>query len=167
MAKPLSTRAYLSLGSNLGDRARNIATAISSLREIGEVAAMSSLYETEPVEFTDQPWFLNSAVALDTKASPAELMADILAIEEKMGRRRLVKKGPRVIDIDILFFGDQVVESSSLLIPHPSIAERRFVLEPLAEIAPDAVHPVSGKTVRQLRDALPAGQQVRRVAIEQ
>jgi 2-amino-4-hydroxy-6-hydroxymethyldihydropteridine diphosphokinase len=154
---------YLSLGSNVGDRAANLNLAIERLRALGEVIAVSSFYETEPVEFEAQPWFLNCAVQLDTEKMPKQLLAGILDVEQKMGRRRIQKKGPRVIDIDILLFGSSVVETKGLTIPHPAMHERRFVLEPLAEIAPELRHPALKRTVCELRDTLPPGQVVRRV----
>ena len=158
--------AYLSLGSNVGDREAHLQSAVWRLGAAGRVVAVSSIYETEPVEFTDQPWFLNCAVALETSYTPRQLMSAILQIEKDMGRRRVQDKGPRSIDIDILLFADEIVNSEGLTIPHPSIAARRFVLEPMAEIAPEARHPVLNKTVLQLRDALPAGQVVRRISRE-
>jgi len=154
---------YLSLGSNVGDRAAQLREAQTRLRREGRIIAESSLYETEPVEFTDQPWFLNCAVALETTTSPQELIEAILAIEKDMGRQRLQNKGPRTIDIDILLFGDTVLDSTQLTIPHPAMLHRRFVLEPLTEIAPNLLHPVLKKTIRELLDALPQGQVVRKV----
>lgn len=154
---------YLSLGSNVGDREAQLRDALARLGALGRMVALSSFYETEPVEFTQQPWFLNSAVALETNATPEQLMAAILRIEQAMGRQRVERKGPRFIDIDILLFGDTIVESQELTIPHPAMELRRFVLEPLAEIAPDARHPLYDKTIRELRDALPAGQTVRKL----
>jgi 2-amino-4-hydroxy-6-hydroxymethyldihydropteridine diphosphokinase len=112
------------------------------------------------VEFIAQAWFLNCVVALDTERTPRQLLDAILEIEQQMGRRRTQKKGPRIIDIDILLFGNLIVDDSGLSIPHPAMHERRFVLEPLAEIAPNAQHPVLKRTIRQLRDALPPGQAV-------
>ena len=156
-------RVHLSLGSNMGDRATNLQFAIERLGQLGKVAAVSSLYETEPVEFTNQPWFLNCAVALDTEERPDYLLSALLAIEQAMGRHRIQPKGPRKIDIDILLFDETCVNTATLTIPHPAMHERRFVLEPLAEIAPEARHPVLNKTVRELRDSLPAGQSVRRL----
>jgi 2-amino-4-hydroxy-6-hydroxymethyldihydropteridine diphosphokinase len=153
---------YLSLGSNLGDRAGNLNAAIERLRALGEVMAVSSFYETEPVEFTAQPWFLNCAVKLDTEKTATQLLDGILDMEQQLGRRRGQQKGPRVIDLDILLFGDSIVKAHGLTIPHPAMQERRFVLQPLAEIAPDARHPVFQRTIRELRDALPPGQTVRK-----
>ena len=159
---------YLSLGSNVGDREAQLQDALAKLAAVGSVVATSSFYETEPVEFTRQPWFLNCAIALETNKTPEQLMAAILRIEEEMGRRRVQKKGPRLIDIDILVFvsGEAevtIIDSEELTIPHPAMHQRRFVLEPLAEIAPELLHPIFKKTISELRDALPAGQSVRRM----
>jgi len=156
--------AYLSLGSNVGDRNARLLEALGRLSVLAPSRAVSSFYETEPVEVTDQPWFLNAVIAIETEQSPEQLMASVLQIEEAMGRQRVQKKGPRSIDIDILLFGDQVVNSSDVTIPHPAMHERRFVLEPLAEIAPDLRHPVLHKTTRELLDLLPPGQAVRRIS---
>jgi 2-amino-4-hydroxy-6-hydroxymethyldihydropteridine diphosphokinase len=155
--------AYLSLGSNVGDRSANLNAAIDRIASLGKVIAVSSFYETEPVEFAAQPWFLNCAVALDTEKMPRQLLAAILAIEKDMGRRRVQKKGPRTLDIDILLFGNSTIQAKGLTIPHPSMHERRFVLAPLAEIAAEARHPVFKRTIGELRDLLPAGQTVKRL----
>jgi 2-amino-4-hydroxy-6-hydroxymethyldihydropteridine diphosphokinase len=160
--------AYLSLGSNVGDREAHLRDALARLGADGRVVAVSSFYETEPVEFTQQPWFLNCALTLETNQTARQLMAAILRIEEEMGRRRVQKKGPRLIDIDILVFVNSeaevtIMDSEELTIPHPAMHQRRFVLEPLAEIAPELLHPVFKKTLSELRDALPAGQSVRRM----
>ncbi|MBS1851248.1 MAG: 2-amino-4-hydroxy-6-hydroxymethyldihydropteridine diphosphokinase [Acidobacteria bacterium] len=154
---------YLSLGSNLGDRIAQLETAIQQLGSCGQIVAVSSFFETEPVEFTAQPWFVNCVVKLDTEKMPRQLLACILEIESRMGRRRGQDKGPRTIDLDILLFGNSVVETKGLIIPHPALHQRRFVLEPLAEIAPQVRHPVFKRTARELRDALPPGQAVRRL----
>jgi 2-amino-4-hydroxy-6-hydroxymethyldihydropteridine diphosphokinase len=153
---------YLSLGSNLGDRAANLRAALERLGELGTVEAVSGFYETEPVGETAQPWFLNCAVKFDTEKKPRQLISGILNLEQTMGRQRKQKNGPRIIDIDILLFGTSVIDTAFLTVPHPRLHERRFVLEPLAEIAPDVRHPVFKQTIRQLRDALPPGQTVRR-----
>jgi 2-amino-4-hydroxy-6-hydroxymethyldihydropteridine diphosphokinase len=158
----MASLVYLSLGSNLGDREAHLADAQSRVSALGRIIGLSSLYETEPVEFTDQAWFLNCAVALETDLTPQQLMSSILAIEQAMGRKRVQKNGPRMIDIDILLSGETVLDSPEITIPHPAMHRRRFVLEPLAEIAPNLVHPVRRKTIRELRDALPEGQIVRK-----
>ena len=155
---------YLSLGSNLGDREANLSTAITKLAEFGNVIVVSSFYETEPVDVPAQPWFLNCAVKFETEKMPRQLMSAILSLEQSMGRQRRQSKGPRTIDIDVLLFGSSVIELPSLTVPHPRMHQRRFVLEPLAEIAPEARHPVFKRTMRELRDALPVGQTVKRLA---
>lgn len=152
--------AYLSLGSNIGDREAHLREAILRLESAGKLRSVSSIYETEPVEFTDQPQFLNCAVALETSSTPEQLMLQLLTIEKAMGRQRIRKKGPRTIDLDILLFEEEAVRTPQLTIPHPAMQYRRFVLEPLAEIAPAAVHPVLKKTVKELLEALPPGQDV-------
>ncbi|MGH9747295.1 MAG: 2-amino-4-hydroxy-6-hydroxymethyldihydropteridine diphosphokinase [Candidatus Acidiferrales bacterium] len=145
---------YLSLGSNIGDRAANIAQAIAALRARGvRVTQESSLYETEPVEFREQAWFLNSALEAVTELAPEQLMAVLLEIEREMGRQRGTPKGPRLIDMDILLYGSEVVRVPGLEIPHPRMAERRFVLVPLAEIAGEANHPVSLMTIAEMLEA--------------
>ncbi len=160
----MKKRVYLSLGANVGDRAANLNTAIDRIAALGKVTAVSSFYETEPVELTAQPWFLNCALELETEKMPRQLLAGILKIEKEMGRQRVQKKGPRTLDIDILLFGNLIVKAKGLTIPHPAMHQRRFVLEPLAEIALEVRHPVFRRTVRELKDALPPGQGVRRAS---
>lgn len=155
---------YLSLGSNLGERAENLRAGIERLKELGELRAVSGLYETEPVDVRDQPWFLNCVAELATELMPMQLLGRAQQIELELGRRRLRPKGPRTLDIDILLFGRALVDTPKLTIPHPALHERRFVLLPLAEIAPELRHPVLKRTMRELRDRLPAdGQAVQRV----
>jgi len=160
--------AYLSLGSNVGDRAFHLRDAISRLGSLGRIVAVSSFYETEPIEVTDQAWFVNCVLVLETALTPEELMASLLRIEQEMGRRRTREKGPRTIDLDILLFcdattGPTITDSPELTIPHPAMHKRRFVLEPFAEIAPDVQHPAMKRTIRELLDDLPAGQAVRKL----
>ena len=153
---------YLSLGSNMGDRAAHLNQGVERLRKFGYVAAVSSFYETEPVEVSGQPWFLNCAVKLETEKMPKQLMKALLEVEREMGRQRSSGKTPRTIDLDILLFGSSIIETEGLTVPHPALHQRRFVLEPLAEIAPEVRHPVLKRTVREMKDALPPGQAVRR-----
>jgi 2-amino-4-hydroxy-6-hydroxymethyldihydropteridine diphosphokinase len=149
---------YLSLGSNLGDRQANLAEGIRRVGALGAVDKVSSFYETEPVEVQDQqPWYLNCVVRIKIEVPAEELLCEVLKLERAMGRERTQPKGPRIIDIDILLFADEVVNSADLTIPHPAMHQRAFVLAPLAEIAPDALHPTLHRTARQLMEQLPAG----------
>ena len=159
----MAETAYLSLGSNLGDRAANLRTAVAQMDVAGRLLAVSALYETQPVDVPDQPWFLNCVAAIATDKTPRELLKLALQVEAVMGRLRMRDKGARKIDIDVVLFGDRVVDEPGLKIPHPSMHQRRFVLEPLVEIAPEARHPELGKTARELLAALADGQMVRRL----
>jgi 2-amino-4-hydroxy-6-hydroxymethyldihydropteridine diphosphokinase len=142
---------FLGLGSNLGDRRRNLLQARKALEKAGvKVLRASSVYRTEPVEMTDQPWFLNQVLKVETNLTPQELLSLAKSIELRMKRVRTEAKGPRTIDIDILLAGEAVVDTPELTIPHPRLALRNFVLVPLREIAPRAIHPVLRKTVAEL-----------------
>ncbi|HLX82612.1 MAG TPA: 2-amino-4-hydroxy-6-hydroxymethyldihydropteridine diphosphokinase [Terriglobales bacterium] len=154
---------YLSLGSNLGDREANLREAIKELESAGRLLTRSSFYETQPVDVPDQPWFLNCIAAFDTSMTPRELLQLALKIEADMGRLRFRDKGPRKIDIDLVLFGDRVIDEPGLRIPHPGMPRRRFVLEPLAEIDPEARHPELGKTAQELLAAVGPGPAVRKL----
>lgn len=159
----MSKIVYLSLGSNVGDRARNLCAAIDELTLAGvAVRRVSSTYETAPLDLTDQPMFLNLVVEAETALMPRQLLARTARIERSLGRKRTVAKGPRTIDIDILLYGSSVINTIDLTVPHPRLAARRFVLEPLAEIAPDLRHPVTRRTAREMLADV-AGQKVRRL----
>ncbi len=143
-----SKKVFLSLGSNLGHREQNLETALDALeRDSVHITARSAIYETEPQDVTGQPWFLNMVVECETHYFPLQLLATLQRIERQMGRTRigLPPRGPRVIDIDILLFGTAAIASASLIIPHPRMLDRRFVLEPLLEIAPDLRDPVTSE----------------------
>jgi 2-amino-4-hydroxy-6-hydroxymethyldihydropteridine diphosphokinase len=144
--------AYVALGSNLGDRQATLRSAIAALQQLGSVDATSSLYETAPVGLVEQPDFVNAVVALRTALPPLDLMSALLRIEQQHGRDRSasVPKGPRTLDLDLLSYGDVVMDTPTLTLPHPSLADRRFVLVPLTEIAPRWRHPISGKTADDL-----------------
>ena len=158
------TRAYIGLGSNIGDRRVALGEAARRLEETaGRLAARSSFYRTEPVEVVDQEEFLNQVLALDTALGAIDLLDRCLGIERVMGRVRTRDKGPRTIDLDILLYGDTVLAAQGLEIPHPRLHLRRFVLAPLAEIAPDLRHPVLGETVVELLDRCPDRSRVDRL----
>ena len=148
--------AFFSLGSNLGDREASLNDALERLEAAGvRTVRRSSIHETEPQDYHDQPWFLNMAVEVETDLAPLALLATTQKIEAEMGRQRTIPKGPRTIDIDILFYANLVIATPELEIPHPRLTERRFVLDPLSEIVPDLVHPITGKSVREVQAALP------------
>lgn len=146
----MAVTAYIGLGSNMGDKIATCRSALELLSRAGRVVRVSSFYCTEPVGYADQEPFLNAVVEFETELSPLALLAACHVIEEELGRKRLFRWGPRTIDLDILLYGDQVVNTGELTIPHALMAERRFVLTPLNEIAPEVVHPVSKKTISDL-----------------
>jgi 2-amino-4-hydroxy-6-hydroxymethyldihydropteridine diphosphokinase len=155
---------HLGLGSNLGDPAKNLDRARRLLALAGiEIIKASAVYRTEPVDVADQPWFHNQVLEVRTELRPREILAAALSIEKIMKRVRTVDKGPRTIDIDILLAGEEIIDTPELAIPHPRLAARNFVLVPLAEIAPRAVHPVLGKTIEELAGRCPDRSAVRGV----
>lgn len=134
--------AFLSLGSNIGDRAANLEAAIAALGIAGfHVTKVSSFYETEPVDYLKQDWFVNCVVEGETELLAGTLLSRLREIEMRMGSEKVIAKGPRILDIDILLFGDETIATPELQVPHPRMTQRRFVLVPLAEIAPDVTHP--------------------------
>jgi 2-amino-4-hydroxy-6-hydroxymethyldihydropteridine diphosphokinase len=147
--------AYLALGSNLGDRRANLSAARDHLASVDlTITRASAIYETEPRDLVQQPWFLNQVIEAETSLFPRQLLVRAQKIERDMGRKRIQPKGPRVIDIDILLFGEAVIHTPDLEIPHPRMLERRFVLDPLAELAPDLRHPVTGRSMREALGAV-------------
>jgi 2-amino-4-hydroxy-6-hydroxymethyldihydropteridine diphosphokinase len=154
-------KAYISGGSNLGDREANLEFALRSLGKGGTVSRVSSYFETEPVGLLDQPWFLNIAIELLTPLNPRNLLTFCLGIEDSCGRTRTFPNAPRSLDLDILLYGESVLREEDLIIPHPRLPERKFVLIPLAEIAPEALHPVLGKSIRTLLEACSDRSEVR------
>lgn len=158
-------KAYLSLGSNEGDRLLWLQKAMDLIeRECGTVTAQSPVYETAAWGLTDQPGFLNQVIAIDTTCTTPELLTRVLAIETALGRVREVKWGPRIIDIDILLFNEDIIDTPTLKVPHPYIQDRRFTLVPLATIAPYYVHPLLGKTITELLADCPDKLEVTRVS---
>ncbi len=154
---------YLSLGSNVGDRAAQIARAVETLAAAGvRVLRQSSLYATEPVDFETQSWFLNCVVEAETGLMPRQLLRALQGVERALGRKKMVRRGPRAIDIDLLLYGSSVVRAAELEVPHPRMTERRFVLVPLSELAPALRHPTLHRTVAELLAETPDHSRVRR-----
>lgn len=155
---------YIALGSNLGDRRRHLEAGLNGLREVGmRPIEVSSVWETEPVDSPSDRWFWNMTVKVQTDRDPLEVLDSLMGIEGQAGRERTVRNGPRTLDLDLLMLGDLVVEHARLNLPHPRMWQRRFVLEPLAEIEPDLVNPVTGLTVAEERDRSIDRSRVRRI----
>jgi 2-amino-4-hydroxy-6-hydroxymethyldihydropteridine diphosphokinase len=146
--------AYIGMGANLGDRLGTLREATKRIGQLGRITAISSVYETAPVGYADQPAFLNMALGCETDLDAASLMQTLLAIEQELGRVRSFRNAPRTLDLDLLLYGDRIIDTPTLTVPHPRMGERAFVLVPLAEIAPDMINPSSGKTLTALKDAL-------------
>jgi 2-amino-4-hydroxy-6-hydroxymethyldihydropteridine diphosphokinase len=154
---------YIAMGSNIGDRAAMLAHGEDAMTEAGvRVLRRSSLYMTEPVDAPPQPWFLNSVVEAETLLMPLQLLHALAGIERAMGRRREIPRGPRTLDLDILLYGSSVIHTPELEVPHPGLPFRRFVLAPLAELAPALRHPVLHKSVAELLAETPDQGQIRR-----
>ncbi len=159
----MNTNAYIGLGSNLGDRAGNLLLAIQGMMNAGlEITRLSHIYETEPVETFQQPPFLNMVAELKSDLMPDQLMLTLLQVESLLGRTRDTEKGPRTIDLDLLLVGDQILNTETLTLPHPRLSHRRFVLVPLAELAPSLVHPGLNKTISDLLETVADHSEVRR-----
>lgn len=141
---------YLALGTNLGDRPGNLQNALAGLPPVVTVLESSPVYETLPWGVTDQPAFLNMVIKAETHSEPLELLKQLKLLETRLGRLPSIRYGPRLIDIDLLFYDDLILNTAELTIPHPNLHERAFVLVPLSDLAPEFIHPVTGKTVRQL-----------------
>ena len=144
------TDVFIGIGSNIWNKEENIRKAIGSIKEKCKILRISSLYETEPIGYKKQNWFLNCAIEIETEFEPLELLNFLQSIEKKMGRVKTIKNGPRIIDLDILFYDNKVINEKGLAVPHPRLHERLFVLEPLKEIAPEFVHPVLNKSIKEI-----------------
>jgi 2-amino-4-hydroxy-6-hydroxymethyldihydropteridine diphosphokinase len=154
---------FLGLGTNLGDRTDNLRGAVAALAQFTTVKALSSVWETAPLYVVDQPAFLNMALHVTTALAPLDLLARLKALEDALGRIKSIRFGPRLIDLDILFHGQTVMDSDILTLPHPRLGERRFALAPLAEIAGELIHPVCGLSIEDMLAQLPESDDIRRI----
>ena len=157
---------YIGIGSNLGDKVSRCEEAISEILKVDghKLLAKSSFYKTRPVGYTEQDWFVNGVIKIETDLGPFDLLRTLKAIESRMGRVRTFQGGPRMIDLDILFYDDMEIREEALEIPHPRLHERQFVLVPLAEIDPGFLHPALGKTIRGLLDSIQSDQGVEKIS---
>ncbi len=157
-----SSTAFIGVGSNLGDKVSNCRRSLEQIDQLAgcQVTGRSDIFKTEPEGVTGQEWYVNCVAKVRTRNTPHQLLEGLLAIESGMGRVRTERWGPRIIDLDILLYGQLIVESDNLTVPHPLLHKRRFVLEPLIQLAPDLIHPVLNITIRQLFDKLPKGSPV-------
>ena len=155
------TIAAIALGANLGDRMATLRAAIERISRLGAIIKVSSVYETDPVGYLDQPAFYNAVLLIDTNLEPGTIMQSLLAIEAELGRVRTFANAPRAIDLDLLLYGDEIRETPALTLPHPRMHERAFVLVPLAEIEPDLIHPRLNKSIAELLELLPEKEGVR------
>ena len=153
---------FIGLGTNLGSRERNLKKALEHIKAFIKIEHTSSIYETEPVDYEDQAWFLNMVIKGTTKLSAIHLLEKLQSIEDSMGRVRTIKSGPRIIDLDILFYSDKIINCDDLIVPHPEIQNRSFVLTPLQEIAPEFMHPKLKKKMTHLLNRLKQNKQVRK-----
>ncbi len=153
---------FIGLGTNLGDREKNLRQALEHIQAFIDIERSSSIYETEPVGYEDQDWFLNMVVEGHTRLSPLQLLRKLQEIENRIGRKRTIKNGPRIIDLDILFYSDKVLTAENLIIPHPAIQNRSFVLTPLHEIEPDFVHPKLNRDIKSLFETLSQDKHVKK-----
>jgi 2-amino-4-hydroxy-6-hydroxymethyldihydropteridine diphosphokinase len=151
---------YLVLGSNIGEKEQHLTQALHLISQICTIQKKSHIYLTEPVGYTDQDWFLNIAIEAETDLSPEDLLTSLQSIERSLGRIKTRTKGPRIIDIDILFYDDQILQTKQLIIPHPSVHERLFMLRPLMDVNPDLVHPLLKKSIKELYTLLPKDKEV-------
>jgi 2-amino-4-hydroxy-6-hydroxymethyldihydropteridine diphosphokinase len=154
------TVVYLGLGSNIGEKEDHMKKALELIGKSYTIQRSSPLYLTEPVGEIEQEWFLNSVVEIDTDIAPEKLLSSLKSIERKLGRKKTKENGPRIIDIDILFYGDQVLHTKNLIIPHPRLQARLFVLQPMMDVSPDFIHPVLKKSIRQLFEEQPWAEMV-------
>src|SRR3989338_6143597 len=159
-ANTMATKTYIALGTNLGDREKNLQTALIELEKFCKIIKKSSIYETEPVGFKEQDNFLNMVIEATTNLSPTELIINLQEIEHKMGRIKEVENGPRIIDLDILFCDDLLINMPNLLVPHPRLHKRNFVMEPLVEIAKDFIHPKLKKSIATIHKSLKNSEKV-------